>query len=448
MSGSRSFQGPKGTRDFYPPQMAVRRRIDEVWRSASIDCGFDEIDGPTFEHLDLYTVKSGEGIVSELFSFRRAGGEDDYALRPEFTPTLARMAAAKGSSLPLPTKWFAIPSHFRAERPQRGWLREFFQWNVDVVGLAEPDGEVEVIEAAVLALERFGLTPRDVQVRLSNRDAVASLLRSLGTPEPSVPGAFELLDRFDRLPPDEFARRGEALGISPDAIARLRESIVAARPMSESPRSIAAAMGVDAAQLASIEPLQERLRRSDLLEWCTFDPGIVRGLAYYKGIVFEIHETGGAERAIAGGGRYDGLIALVGGQDLSACGMGMGDVVLSLVLKDRGLLGEDDGESLLPRPDAFLVALADEAAAIAPTLLRALRGAGLHARASHRASRNLGKLLADANKARARFAVILDAGVAEGRATLKDLASGGQVDVPLASLAADLRVRLAEAGDS
>ena len=174
----------------------------------------------------------------------------------------------------------------------------------------------------------------------------------------------------------------------------------------------------------------------------------MRGLAYYKGIVFEVHETGGAERAIAGGGRYDGLIALVGGPDLAACGMGMGDVVLSLVLKDRGLLGEDDGESLLPRPDAFLVALADEAAAIAPTLLRALRGAGLHARASHRASRNLGKLLADANKARARFAVILDAGVAEGRATLKDLASGGQVDVPLASIAADLRVRLAEAGDS
>ncbi len=445
MSGSRSFQAPKGTRDFYPPQMAVRRHIDEVWRRASIDCGFEEIDGPTFEHLDLYTVKSGEGIVSELFSFRRAGGEDDYALRPEFTPTLARMAAAKGPSLPLPTKWFAIPSHFRAERPQRGRLREFFQWNVDVVGLGEPDGEVEVIECAVLALERFGLSPQDVQVRLSHRDAVASLLRLLGTPEASVPGAFELLDRFDRLPPDEFARRGESLGLSPDSIARLRESIVAARPMSESPGQIAAAMGVEASQLASIEPLQERLRRSDLLEWCTFDPGIVRGLAYYKGIVFEIHETGGAERAIAGGGRYDGLISLVGGPDLSACGMGMGDVVLSLVLKDRGLLGEDEGESLLPRPDAFVVALADEASALVPSALRSLRRAGLHARMSHRASRNLGKLLADANKARARFAVILDAGVAEGRATLKDLTSGGQVDVPIATLAEELRVRLDEA---
>ena len=190
------------------------------------------------------------------------------------------------------------------------------------------------------------------------------------------------------------------------------------------------------------------MRRSDLLEWCTFDPGIVRGLAYYKGIVFEIHETGGAERAIAGGGRYDGLISLVGGPDLAACGMGMGDVVLALVLKDRGLLGADEGESLLPRPDAFLVALADQASEVAPSLLRALRQAGLHARSSHRASRNLGKLLADANKARARFAVILDAGVAEGRATLKDLASGGQVDVPIASLSEELRVRLAEAGDS
>ncbi len=443
MSGTRSFQAPKGTRDFYPPQMAVRRHIEEVWRRASIDCGFEEIDGPTFEHLDLYTVKSGEGIVSELFSFRRAGGEDDYALRPEFTPTLARMAAAKGSSLALPTKWFAIPSHFRAERPQRGRLREFFQWNVDVIGLGEPDGEVEVIEAAVLALERLGLDPHRVQVRLSHRDAVAALLTSLGTPEPSLPAAFELLDRFDRLPPDEFARRGEALGLDADSIARLRASVVAVQPMSEPAGAMAEAMGVTAAQLASIEPLQERLRRSGLLEWCTFDPGIVRGLAYYKGIVFEIHETGGAERAVAGGGRYDGLISLVGGPDLSACGMGMGDVVLSLVLRDRGLLPADEGESLLPRPDAFAVALSDDAAARLPSVLQGLRRAGLHARSSHRASRNLGKLLADANKCRARFAVILDAGVAEGSATVKDLASGEQSDVAIASLADELAARIA-----
>lgn len=442
MSSPRRFQAPKGTRDFYPPQMALRRRIEEVWRRASIDCGFEEIEGPTFEHLDLYTLKSGEGIVSELFSFRRAGGDDDYALRPEFTPTLARMAAARGGSLPLPTKWFAIPSHFRAERPQRGRLREFLQWNVDAIGLAEPEGEAEVIEAAVLALERFGLGPSDLQVRLSHRDAAASLLGSLGVAEPAMPAAFELLDRLDRLSPEEIARRAAAIGLDSAAVERLGSAIAAARPLGEPLSAIAEGMGVAEAELGSLGPLQERLRKADLIDWCTFDPSIVRGLAYYKGVVFEIHEQGGAERAVAGGGRYDGLISLVGGPDLPACGMGMGDVVLSLLLRDRGLLGEDEGESLLPRPDAFVLAICDEGAALAPSLLRTLRRAGLHARGSHRASRNLGKLLAEANKARARFAVILDGAVAEGRASIKDLASGGQVEVAIESLPAEITRRL------
>jgi histidyl-tRNA synthetase len=207
MATSPKFQAPKGTRDFFPPEMAVRRHIESAWRSASIDCGFDEIEGPTFEHLELYTVKSGEGIVNELFSFRRAGGENDYALRPEFTPTLARMAAAKGGSLALPTKWFAIPVHFRAERPQRGRLREFVQWNVDLIGPPSADADAEVIGCAVLALERLGLGPEAVRVKLSHRGAVAAALRALGVPAASMAGAFELLDRRDKLAPDEFAQR-------------------------------------------------------------------------------------------------------------------------------------------------------------------------------------------------------------------------------------------------
>ena len=150
-----SFQSPKGTRDFFPPDLAALHHIETAWRIASINAGFDEIEGPTFEHLDLYTVKSGEGIVSELFSFKRSGGDVDYALRPEFTPTLARMAAAKGRSLTLPTKWFGIPSHFRAERPQRGRLREFKQWNVDLLGVDKPSADAEVIATAIRALEEL-----------------------------------------------------------------------------------------------------------------------------------------------------------------------------------------------------------------------------------------------------------------------------------------------------
>ena len=146
--------------------MAVLRHIESAWTQASINAGFEEIDGPTFEHLDLYTVKSGEEIVSELFSFTRAGGDVEYALRPEFTPTLARMAAAKGRSLSLPTKWFAIPSHFRGERPQRGRLREFNCWNVDLLGIDSPSADAEVIATAIQGLINLGLTSNDVVVRM------------------------------------------------------------------------------------------------------------------------------------------------------------------------------------------------------------------------------------------------------------------------------------------
>jgi histidyl-tRNA synthetase len=438
MSKGRRFQAPRGTRDFYPPQMAVRRHIESAWRKASIDCGFEEIEGPTFEHLDLYTVKSGEGIVSELFSFTREGGEDVYALRPEFTPTLARMAAAKGRSLALPTKWFAIPIHYRAERPQRGRLREFLQWNVDVVGAEAPLGEVEVLEPGILALERLGLGPEDVEIRLSHRDAIAGLLKALGVVEDRVPAAFELLDRLDRLPPEEFSRRGEALGLDAEAIERLRGLGARRFDLADGPDAIARALDVEPKLLETLEPLRQALAERGLLEWCRFDPGIVRGLAYYRGIVFELHERGGGERAVAGGGRYDGLIALLDGPDLPACGMGMGDVVLSLVLQDRGLLGEDDGEGLMPAPDAFVIALDEVGAARLPALVAGLRRAGLHVRHSHRTTRNLGKLLGEANRCRARSAVLLDGGASRGVATVKNLASGAQQEIGLEDLAASL----------
>ena len=216
-----THQGPKGTRDFYPDLMAVRRHVESAWRRASVDCGFDEIEGPTYEHLSLYTAKSGPGIVNELFSFRRAGGDDDYALRPEFTPTLARMVAAKAGSLPLPVKWFAIPVHFRAERQQRGRLREFVQWNVDLLGTEGAAADAEVIGCAVLALERLGLKPTDVRVRLSHRGAVGAALAAAGVPVERTGEAFELLDRRDKMAPEEFTQRAAALGLGGDALARL-----------------------------------------------------------------------------------------------------------------------------------------------------------------------------------------------------------------------------------
>ncbi|RLS46688.1 MAG: histidine--tRNA ligase [Planctomycetota bacterium] len=433
------FQSPKGTRDFYPAEMAVRRRIEAAWRDASIAFGYDEIDGPTFEHLELYTAKSGEGIINELFSFRRAGGSDDYALRPEFTPTLARMAAARAAQLPMPVKWFAVPNFFRAERPQRGRLREFYQWNVDLLGAEGPAIDAEVIGVAVAALARLGLRATDVRVKISHRVAAANVVRALGVADESVAGAFELLDRRDKMPPEEFTKRAAALGLAGDGLARF-EAVVRTRvQITDDIGVLATTAGIAPESLAELVLLRDALVAAGLAEWCEFDLGIVRGLAYYTGTVFEIHEASGGERAIAGGGRYDGLIELFGGPKTPAIGFGMGDVVLGLVLADRGLLPAD-GTELLPRPDAFIIALADPAAdAELPRLVARLRSDGLHIRHSYKATRNVGKLLADASKQRARFAVLLGAELADGRVMLKDLASGEQQPVALTELPALLR---------
>jgi histidyl-tRNA synthetase len=434
-----AFQAPKGTRDFYPGDLAVRRHIEHAWRSASVDCGFDEVEGPTFEHLELYTAKSGEGIVNELFSFRRAGGENDYALRPEFTPTLARMVAARAGSLPVPVKWFAIPNMFRAERPQRGRLREFVQWNIDVCGVEGAATDIDVISVAILALERLGLTPGDVQVRLSHRVAIARVLGALGVAAEKSAEAMTLLDRRDKLKPDEFAQRAAALGLSADAVARFDTAARATQRLAEPLAGLAAEIGISPDEFAALDEVRTAADRAGILDWCTVDVGIVRGLAYYTGTVFEVHEVSGAERAVAGGGRYDGLVELFGGPRMPACGFGMGDVVLANVLRDRKLL-PDDGGALLPRPDAFVISAGgDVADAELPRLLMRLRRAGLHARSSAKTTRNVGKLLGDAGKARARFAVILGAELADGNVALKDLDAGSQQVVPLAGIEALLR---------
>ncbi|MHC4949194.1 MAG: histidine--tRNA ligase, partial [Planctomycetota bacterium] len=397
-----AFQAPKGTRDFLPPEMAVRRHLEAVWRRTSIDHGFEEMDGPTFEHLDLYTVKSGEGIVSELFSFRRAGGDTTYALRPEFTPTLARMIAARGASLPMPVKWFAIPAMFRAERPQRGRLREHLQWNADLVGDAGPRADAEIVALTVSVLDRLGLRPEHVQVWISHRQYLETTLVGFGVDAERVEPAFALVDAIEKLPADEFRTRALDLGVAAD---RWDEFLA----LMHVQRQAAAAAATEG--LSEVGPLHEELARRDLLEWCTYVPALARGLAYYTGSVFEVRETSGRERAIAGGGRYDQLVELFGGAPTPAVGIAMGDVVLRLVLEERGLL--DEPERYLPAPDAFVISAGTDAAeALLPRLVADLRRGGetrrpLHVRHTYRATRHVGKLLSEASRCRARFAVIL-----------------------------------------
>jgi histidyl-tRNA synthetase len=290
----------------------------------------------------------------------------------------------------------------------------------------------------VLALERLGLGPKDCVVRLSHRAAIARMLAALGVPGEKSAEAMTLLDRRDKLKPEEFAARAAALGLSADGVARFDAAARARAPLSAPLAGLAAAIGIDAAELAALDEVREAASRAGILDWCEVDVGIVRGLAYYTGTVFEIHEASGAERAVAGGGRYDGLVELFGGPKMPACGFGMGDVVLANILRDRGLLPAD-GAELLPRPDAFVIpAGGDEAERLVPTVLSTLRRAGLHARTTAKATRNVGKLLGEAGKARARFAVILGAELTDGAAAVKDLDGGTQEVVPLADLAARL----------
>ncbi len=425
------FQSPKGTRDFYPEDMAWRQFLTYAWRSVSVRHGFEQVDGPIYETLDLYKAKSGEGIVSELFHFEDRGGRE-MAIRAEFTPTLARMVAAKANTLSRPIKWFAIPNLVRAERPQRGRLREHWQWNVDLLGVDSPQADAEVIGVAVDFLRQVGLTPQQVRVKISHRRVVRAILAKLGVPEEKMIEAFELLDRRDKIPPEMFTQSAMNLGLDEPRVERFSQ-MCRRKYNTGDIDHLRRSIGLDDS-FEQLGELDAQLNAFGLADWCEYDLGIVRGLAYYTGTVFELHECSGVERAIAGGGRYDQLIETFGGPAMSAVGFGMGDVVVTNVLRDKGLLPED----VAPAPDAFVVALTDAGQAQLPGVVAALRSAGRHARFSYKSGRNLGKLLKEASQCRARFAVILDDKVAEGVCGLKDLASGEQVEVALKDLGGKL----------
>lgn len=433
MASQHSFQPPTGTRDLYPLDAAKRRFITESWRQTSLRHGFEEVDGPTFEHLELYTVKSGEGIISELFSFQRAGGEKTYALRPEFTPTLARLFASKAGSLPKPSRWFTAGPFFRAERPQRGRLREFLQWNADIIGDPSPTADAEVIGCCVGLLESLGLSPKHCRVRISHRGLMKDLALHCGLPEDKLDTWFAYLDgEAKRSGPENDAflvHRGVPLYVREKFDAIIEKAKNVTDPDNFTPESI----GLKSETLEQHRSVLLELRAMGLLAWCQppLDLRVVRGLAYYTGMVFEVHEISGGERALAGGGRYDNLIELFGGPSTPAVGFGMGDVVLSLVLQDNKLLPGDEEmlERAGLRPDVFVISNGTpQADAALQPLLAFLRRHQLHARRSGKTTKNIGKLLQDASNQKARAAIILES---EQVGQLKDMTSGTQITINL-----------------
>lgn len=380
-----------GFRDVYPETMAIRRYIFSRWREMARRYGFQEYDGPPLEPLELYTLKSGEEIVNQLYNFTDKGGRT-VALRPEMTPTLARMVGAHHRDYKKPIKWFAIPQLFRYERQQRGRLREHFQFNADILGEAEVAADAELIALAIDTLRSFGLSEQDFVVRLSDRRAWQRHLTALGIPADKQPAVFQAIDKLEREPRE-----------------KTREKIAAITPR------------VDEVLAFPQEDLRELLTLlGDLAKYCTVDFSIVRGLAYYTGIVWEIHDRRGELRAIAGGGRYDDLVRLISGVDMPALGFGMGDVVLGELLKERGLLPQPDGKA-----DAYVV-IADETLRLAALkLVHELREAGKAVEYPLTPAKVTKQFQMAAHLA--RFAVVVGPQEwASGELTLKDLASGAQ----------------------
>jgi histidyl-tRNA synthetase len=409
----------KGTRDFYPPDMAVRNGIIDGWKRVSVRNGFEEYDGPIFEYLKMFQMKSGDEIVEQLFSLKDRGGRD-LAIRPEITPTLARMVNQQINSLPRPIKWFSVPRLCRAERPQKGRLREFFQWNIDIIGVDDVLADAEVIFCAVDYLQEAGLTSDDIVVRISSRQMLAVLLTSIGVAPDDLEPLYAVLDKRSKLPDEAFE---EMLAEQvPDK--EKRDKIIELMAV-ESIEEIAKSVKLSETARKSVDELRrlfELLGRMGVADFCRFDIGIVRGLAYYTGIVFEIYDRASELRAIGGGGRYDDLLNQFGGPNIPATGFGIGDCVLGILLEEKGLLQKQLPSS---QPDYF-VAFVDgqylqQAIEIAAKLRRTDRSANFSYK-----NTSLAKQLKQASAQKARECVIVGAELEEGKLAVKDMGTGDQ----------------------
>jgi histidyl-tRNA synthetase len=354
-----------GFRDFYPEPLPsrdagwsaeVRNYIFDTWRSVAGRYGFREYDGPPLEPLELYTTKSGDELVRQMFNFTDKG-EREVALRPEMTPTLARMVAAHARNYRKPIKWFAIPQLFRYERPSKGRFREHFQLNADIFGETDPAADAELIALLIDSLRALKLTAADFVVRLSSRNAWHEFFeRRMRSAERGMEQEYEfyqIIDKLEREDPAENNSKLKALGFSIDEV---NEFIAAGKPSAE------------------LDLILHNLAARGLAEFVKIDYNVIRGLAYYTGAVFEAFDKKGEFRAIAGGGRYDNLVKIISGGkvELPGLGFGMGDVVLTELLSARGLL-----PALNARLHAFCL-IEDEALRPASLkLIQDLRQAGL-----------------------------------------------------------------------
>ncbi len=405
-------QLPKGTRDFYPESMRVQNFIFDTWRRAALRFGYEEYEGPMFEHLELYTDKSGDEIVSQLYDFTDKG-DRRIALRPEMTPTLARLVIQKGNSLKKPFKWFSLPRLFRYERAQKGRLREFFQLNLDIIGTDSIFAEADLLAAIASMLFDFGLKAEDFVIGVSSRKLLNTYLQEIGTPDASK--VYPILDRRLKIGKESFEMELAAAGLSKEQSEKL-DQFMNCKSISDVDAIIQSEASKEA--LAEIQRLFGTLKAAGFADCVTLDLSVVRGLAYYTGIVFEVFDKGKSMRAIAGGGRYDSLCEKLGGSRVPGVGFGMGDVVLADLLNDHGLL--PDPKQIL---DIYVASFTNDMDQIfkVASLFRAKGFSVSHPLAEAK----LGKQMEQANNQGAKWVVYVDGDKApEGQFEFKNLATG------------------------
>ena len=408
---STKIQPVKGTREFYPEQMALRNFINDKVRAASQAFGYAEWDAPFIETIDLYAAKSGEELVKkQSFVFTDRGG-DEVTLRPELTPSLARMIAAKQGELTFPVRWWSFGPFWRYEQPQKGRSREFFQWNIDLLGADSPEADAELIAVAATFLRSVGLEPARATIFVNDRRLINSQFESLGIPPEQRTATLGLIDRRAKMDASKWDENALEIGLSQKQLDDLKSFLADFNLWKSSPELTRL--------FATLDALGVR-------EFVKFDPNITRGLLYYTGIVFEAFDVSGSvRRAILGGGRYDNLLADVGGQPLPATGFAMGDVVIGIVLQEAGLVPE-----FVPSPASVLVTVFDDSLRLQSIALAAeLRKAGMNTMVYPEPAK-LPKQFKYADKMKMRVAVTIGPEEAANvQVAVKNLENGEQVIV-------------------
>ncbi len=421
------FKTLPGFREFYPEDCAKKNYIFGVWRNAARSFGFSEFEPPVLEQLDLFTEKSGEEIKSQLFEFVDKGGRA-VSLRPEMTPSLARMVGAKAAGIRRPVKWFAIGENYRYERQQKGRLRAFFQYNADILGEESLNADAEVIALLIESLRGFGLTENEFKLRLGDRTLWVLFLENAGVPDEKIIPVLSVVDKLEKVSPEALREMTvEALNgtdLDADLLVSKIKAFIAVRDI-DAMRSYFDAQGglaerVDA-RIAQWRELIKILESLGVGVFISPDLSIVRGLAYYTGFVFEAFQTVGTGRALAGGGRYDNLVKKLGYQDMPAVGFGMGDVTVSDLLELTG-----KSKSLPDRPDVYFVIGSESVRAKAMQIATALRRSGVKVDYPLKAS-SFGKQFKQADAVGASKAYILgEDELAAGIVKIKDLKTGAE----------------------